>query len=700
VNTEFSEGNHQVFAQGQPEQESGLSGYIAAVSQPIGTEMESKPLRRGSVRKQEKASTSPLEGPAGVMPEYVDAGGESVVVRDEENSLQGEGTQELSRNSTVGDNRLAEACQIWVPDMQKRLAQIATLNPNRRFGNLYGLLTWDKVLDEAADRLLGNKGSRTPGLDGMQRDALVRNRGYHLKILQEQLKSGTFKPMPVKRVYIPKKNGKMRPLGIPTLYDRWVQMALKIILEPIFESDFAEFSHGFRPRRSCHTAIAHIHRLTIQPRRKVYWVIEGDIKGFFDHVHHKKLMSLLKRRLHDQRLSMLIWKFLRAGVMEGKLFTRTTEGTPQGGVLSPLLANIYLNHFDQWFAEQAMLGDSHARDRNRKAGHANFMMVRYADDFVVFSNGTKQETEAFKTKMKEWLAEEMKLELSEEKTAITHFTEGFNFLGFTTKKTIAQKRAAGGKEREVVVSYPSTESVERAIRKITEMTDRDTTIHSHTDQIEALNAFLRGWGEYFRHTTAKSALRYVGSHAHMRMWKWLVAKDEERHGWRSTKAKYYRDNTWVAGGKKLIILQEMKIEYLHYVKIKNPYLGLHGLKVEETKHLDPFDVHWHGSRSYGNEARGGGPAWRTAREEALAKTEGTCAICGSLEQVEVHHIKAKTKRGGNVEQNLIPLCRKCHRQAEKRNSVVSQQLREKVTELNSGEPDALKGASPVRGETL
>jgi RNA-directed DNA polymerase len=318
--------------------------------------------------------------------------------------------------------------------------------------------------------------------------------------------------------------------------------------------------------------------------------------------------------------------------MEGELFKKTEEGTPQGGVMSPLLANIYLNRFDHWFAEQAMLGDVHAREKNRKAGHANFMMVRYADDFVVFSNGSKQETEAFKAKMKEWLNEELRLELSEEKTAITHYTDGFDFLGFTVKKAIARERAAGGKEREVVVTYPSNESVERAIRTISKMTDRDTTIHSHADQIEAVNAFLRGWGEYFRHSSAKSALRYVGSHAFMQMWKWLIAKDEMRHGWRATRAKYYRNNTWEVKGKKLLILQSMKVDYPKYRHIGSAYLTVSDYDVKnqppdpgsmEPKHLDPFTVQWHGGRSYGNEARGKGTGWQVAQTKPCGRQTGS-----------------------------------------------------------------------------
>ena len=134
-------------------------------------------------------------------------------------------------------------------------------------------------MDAAAARLLGNRGSRTPGLDGLDRQKLRDNRAHHLALVRQRLKEETFQPTPVRRVYIPKRNGKMRPLGIPTLYDRWVQMAIKMVLEPIFESDFAHFSHGFRPRRSCHTAMAQLHQLTVRRQNKVYWAIEGDIEG-------------------------------------------------------------------------------------------------------------------------------------------------------------------------------------------------------------------------------------------------------------------------------------------------------------------------------------------------------------------------------------------------------------------------------------
>jgi RNA-directed DNA polymerase len=662
-----------------------LPEHVGAVSQPTGTESEPTSLCRGLTSELEMVTELPLEGPAGVTPECSATGRGVIVVGVGEDPAQGEGPQESSRNGELGDDTPTEERRILlVPEMQKRLAEKAVQDPDHRFGGLYDLLLREEILRAATTRLLGNEGSRTPGLDGIERDALKRNQDYHLAKVKGQLASGTFPPMPVKRVSIPKRNGKMRPLGIPTLYDRWVQMAVKIVIEPIFESDFATISHGFRPKRSCHTAIAHMYNASAHPKRKYYWAIEGDIEGFFDHVHHKKLMNLLRVRIRDQRMLDLIWSFLKAGVMEGQLFKKTEEGTPQGGVLSPLLANIYLNHFDQWFLQRSHVGEKgHWRENNRKSGHANFWMVRYADDFVVFSNGTKEETEAFKSEMKEWLDKELKLTLCEEKTAVTHTTDGFDFLGFTFRR---KKQEATCKE--LLYSYPSTESVNRAVRRISDLTDRRQLLKSPEDQIEALNTFLRGWGEYFRHSAAKSTLRYIGSRAYMRMWKWLVMKSGARHGWQEAKEKYGHDNTWRAGRHVLMKVGYMKIEYPCHRVIPNPYLT--GEVVTEHRHYDPFLTEWTGVNEYGED-------WTTQREAARERAQGICEVCGSDKSVEIHHVKARRKGGTSYLSNLIALCRPCHRQSEIPTSRVYYRIREILAELDSGEPDALKGARPVRG---
>lgn len=686
VGTEFSEGTRQANTQEQPEQITGLLGHSEAVSQPSGTESEPTSLRQGRSCELGNTLRNPTTGTAGVTPARRNVGRAAVVVRAGESPAHGEGRQDTGRQRTLGDDMPTGECGIQVFELQRRLAEKATREPKHRFDNLYDLLLWNDVLDEAQRRLLTHAGSETAGLDGMTRRTLQENWETLRENVQQQLRDGTFQAMPVRRVYIPKRNGKRRPLGIPTLTDRLVQMAVKIAIEPIFESDFAPYSHGFRPMRSCHTACAQILNMVNRAHgnTRPYWVIEGDIEGCFDHVHHKKLMTLMRQRIKDKRLLDLIWSFLKAGVMEGELYVKSDKGTPQGGVLSPLLANIYLNHFDQWFRQRARLDNKTARWRHRKEGHANFLLVRYADDFIILSNGTKEETAAFKQEVKEWMDAELHLTLSEEKTSVTHLTDGIDFLGFTFKLTTA--RSTG---RHCVVQYPSTESVERAIRRVHEITDRRTLMKSPEDTITALNAFLRGWGEYFRHSSGKRALRYVGSHAHMRMWAWLQAKSGMRHGWREIRRRYYRDQTWEIGNARLFILQSMKIDYPKHRVIPHPFLVGHIASLDHG-HYDPYLNDWRGHRTYG-------PEWETARQAALDAYEGKCVICEEAAD-DVHHVTARRKGGSHASSNLIPLCRTHHREAERRNSQVSHQLREMT--LVSGEPDEAKVSRPVRGGVL
>ena len=216
---------------------------------------------------------------------------------------------------------------------------------------------------------------------------------------------------------------------MPGLRDRIVQEALRAILDPIYEADFQHHSYGFRKGRCTMDAIAVLMPL-FNTSVKYYWVIEGDISSYFDNVHHRKLMSILKKRIADKALLDLIWKFLKAGVMEGELFAQTDKGVPQGGVVSPLLANVYLNEFDRWAEARWHQRTANERQRRRRAGLGNFVMVRYADDFVVVTNGRKHEAVQTKQEISQFLYEELHLELSDSKTKITHVNDGFEFLGF------------------------------------------------------------------------------------------------------------------------------------------------------------------------------------------------------------------------------------------------------------------------------
>ena len=324
-------------------------------------------------------------------------------------------------------------------EKQRFLAKTANEHPDHRFTNLYDLLHWDCWMHTAAERVLARPGSQTDGVDGKTRDAFKKDYEGQITALIDQLKRRTYEPQPVRRIYIPKHDGKQRPLGIPALRDRIVQEALRAILDPIYESDFHPHSYGFRKGRCTMDAIAVLMPM-FNTSLKHYYVIEGDLQSYFDTVHHRTLMKLLRRRLKDRALLDLIWKFLKAGVMEGGLFQHTESGVPQGGVISPLLANVYLNEFDKWAAAQWDL-DPNARRRRRYAGLGNYKMVRYADDFVVVANSPIAEVKATKQAIQQFLENKLhltlseektvKLELSREKTLITHATsQAARFLGY------------------------------------------------------------------------------------------------------------------------------------------------------------------------------------------------------------------------------------------------------------------------------
>jgi group II intron reverse transcriptase/maturase len=219
------------------------------------------------------------------------------------------------------------------------LAQTAQANPDHRFKNLYSLMHWDYWIRCAADTVLARPGSSTAGVDGTTRRAFQERYEEEISSLVASLKQKSYQPQPVRRVHIPKANGKTRPLGIATLRDRIVQEALRAILDPIYETDFHPHSYRFRKGRKTMDAIATILPLFNQ-RAKHYYVIEGDLKSYFDTVQHRKLLSILKRRIADKAMLDLIWKFLKAGVMDGGLFAQTDKGVPQGAIISPLLANV------------------------------------------------------------------------------------------------------------------------------------------------------------------------------------------------------------------------------------------------------------------------------------------------------------------------------------------------------------------------
>jgi RNA-directed DNA polymerase len=436
---------------------------------------------------------------------------------------------------------------------QMRLAIAAHENPEHRFTNLYSLMTWDYWIREAADAVLARPGSSTAGIDGSTRDNFLADYDRNIQNIVDNLKHKTYEPLPVRRTYIPKANGKKRPLGIPVLRDRIVQEALRAILDPIYESDFRPFSHGFRKGRCTMDAVAVIMSLT-GPTQKFYYVIEGDIKSYFDTVHHRKLLSILKKRIADRDIIDLIWKFLKAGVMEGGLFARTESGVPQGGVISPLLANIYLNEFDMWFEEKWHLPPNEQRKR-RYAGHGNYRLIRYADDFVILSNDRIAGVEQVKAEVKAFLETELHLEMSEEKSKITHVNNGFDFLGFNIHRCEPEGR-------RVVHLRPTDKAKERVKRKIKDLTARGWTWMDEYTRLTTLNAIVRGWAEYYKYSSLLEDVEEITRYTWFRYLAWLLKKHKgsRKHETIQAKTKVILNRTrWTAeireGNRTLLTYQ-------------------------------------------------------------------------------------------------------------------------------------------------
>lgn len=565
-------------------------------------------------------------------------------------------------------NRPTEQCRMQVSELQRRLAQKATDKPNHRFTKLYDLLTWEPLMVWAFDKLMTNVGSRTAGIDGMDKRTAQKNRDTIIAELRVALKSETYQHQPVRRVFIPKANGKRRPLGIPTLTDRLVQMMVKAILEPIFESDFRPESHGFRPGRSGHSATAYLHQQTAPSQKKMHWVIEGDITGCFDHIQHSILIRLLRRRIQDQKLLGVIWQMLRAGVMEGALFAKTSEGTPQGGVVSPLLANVYLHEIDVWFHQNYTGLNYNEKNRRRQRKEGNAFYVRYADDFVVAWNGTREGAERLKTELTTFLRDQLGLELSADKTCITHISDGYDFLGFTVKRHHSRRRG-----RSDLIIRPSEASVMKLKAKIKTMTKRGTTLDAVRDKIEAMNYLLRGWTSYHRHHAASRTFRYVGNYAFRRMELWLRKKTGQRV--RAVYRRYYRRNgqghlTWNDGRQYLYLSADTKIERLRYAHRPNPYLDATN-EVDLTYHHDPYP----GKRDWWGEATYYGEDWSEVRESILERDGNRCRLCGAgAERVEVHHIRAYQSGMVHEPSNLITLCAACHRHVRNPQSESSRML--------------------------
>jgi len=414
-----------------------------------------------------------------------------------------------------------------VAGMQAKLHRWAAADPGRRFDDLFNFVHDPATLTVAFARVAGNKGANTPGVDGVTAAWVEEQVGVpgFLDDLRAALKDGSFRPLPVRERKIPKPggSGKLRKLGIPAIADRVVQAALKLVLEPIFEADFEPVSYGFRPKRRAQDAIAEIHYYGTRGYR---WVLDADIEAAFDNVSHTAVMDRVRARVKDKRVLALVKAFLKAGVLtEPGEHRDTLTGTPQGGILSPLIFNIALSALDEhltapWKPGGAM-STEYRRAARRRKGLPAWRVVRYADDFAVLVNGTRQDTEAVREEIAGVLAR-LGLRLSGAKTRVVHMSEGFSFLGFRI-----QWRRKRGTAKWYVYTFIDDRPVRSLKAKIRALTRR-TSQQDLGYVLTRLNQVMHGWANYFRHAVAKDAFDMLDNFA----WWRVIRMLRQRHRWR------------------------------------------------------------------------------------------------------------------------------------------------------------------------
>ena len=572
---------------------------------------------------------------------------------------------------------------------QQGLARKAQSEPTHQFRDLYFLLCQREWIAQALQTVLSNEGARSPGIDGMSLYSFLnpnkneteneRFRQHFIEELQAELKQGHFRPSPVRRVEIPKPgSSKKRPLGIRTIKDRVVATLLKMVLEPIWESDFLYFSNGFRPTRCTMDCIQPFY--TLGNRWLNYrYIIEGDIRNCFGSIPHTKLLHEVKRRIADWRILRLLDHFLRSGIMQKGKFAPSLEGVSQGDPLSPLLANIFLHRFDEWFKESYAGPDCKTDRRNyhnwvrrRAKGKAlaSAQMYRYADDWVILVRGKKGQAEAIKESARLFLKAELGLELSVEKTKLTHLNRGFDFLGYH----IFRNPKPANRRRVGVFVKPAKANIKRVRQKIREMTGQKSRNDDYLDKLKALNAVVRGWCNYYRAVNPMVVFRKLDKFVWQRVQNWLRHKYQLNS--HQVCKQYQRRRTGPQGGGwEYAALDESTLKYVWRYKAvdtplryyrptakknwPNPYVQK--VKVEQYE-LPTLKTMWSGTRDAAE--------YELNRRQVLGRANGSCENCGKQAQLVVHHLhrvggKAKLKQADNRVEMLRAVCKECH-QAEHR----------------------------------
>jgi RNA-directed DNA polymerase len=404
--------------------------------------------------------------------------------------------------------------------LQRKLYLAAKANPKRKFGVLYDKVCREDVLRAAYAQVKANKGA--PGIDQQTFEMIEKEVGVgtFLDEIRAKLVAKRYKPLPVRRVFIPKSDGTQRPLGIPVIADRVVQAAVKIAIEPLFEAVFKDFSYGFRPRKNAHQALREVYKWL---NFKCHWVVDADLKSYFDTIPHDKLLLSVRSKVTDRSVVKLISMWLKAGVMEETGVRTETTGTPQGGVISPLLANLYLHWLDQTWEK---------KEFGKRPHDAH--IVRYADDFVILC---KERPEFYLEQAKQVL-DRLGLTLNAKKTRVLNATEEpFDFLGH--RFAVRPSKRTG---QQNTFYYPSPKAMNSIKKKVREVVQ--TGQHRNLPELvkEKINPLLRGWGNYFKRANSRKHFVSIANYTTYILCIMLRKKHKKRSkGWRDHPPSWFYD---------------------------------------------------------------------------------------------------------------------------------------------------------------